>query len=111
MMNKLFYGDNLEVLRRYIKDESVDLCYIDTPFNSKRHYNQIYNNIVDNCRGERPFTPTAFIDTWTWDDRTNQGLLEIQENYLGHLKVPDFISINCMVKLLIKSKLLPFKKC
>ena len=43
--NKLFYGDNLEVLRKYIKDETVDLCYIDPPFNSKRNYNQIYNNI------------------------------------------------------------------
>lgn len=44
MVNQLYYGDNLEVLRRYIKDESVDLCYIDPPFNSKRNYNQIYNN-------------------------------------------------------------------
>jgi len=43
MNNQLFYGDNLEVLRRHIKDESVDLCYIDPPFNSKRNYNQIYN--------------------------------------------------------------------
>jgi len=34
MVNKLFYGDNLEILRRHIKDESVDLCYIDPPFNS-----------------------------------------------------------------------------
>ena len=40
MVNKLYYGDNLEVLRKYIKDESIDLCYIDPPFNSKRNYNQ-----------------------------------------------------------------------
>jgi DNA modification methylase len=39
--NALYYGDNLEVLRRKIKDETVDLCYIDPPFNSKRNYNQI----------------------------------------------------------------------
>ena len=45
MVNQLFYGDNLEVLRKHIKDETVDLCYIDPPFNSKRNYNQIYNNI------------------------------------------------------------------
>ena len=44
-MKKLYYGDNLEVLRRYIKDDSIDLSYIDPPFNSKRNYNQIYNNI------------------------------------------------------------------
>ncbi len=44
-MNKLYYGDNLDVLRRFIRDETVDLCYIDPPFNSKRNYNQIYDNI------------------------------------------------------------------
>lgn len=44
-MNQLFYGDNLAVLREKIDDESVDLCYIDPPFNSKRNYNQIYNNV------------------------------------------------------------------
>ena len=41
-MNHLFYGDNLEVLQKHIDDESVDLCYVDPPFNSKRNYNQIY---------------------------------------------------------------------
>ena len=39
-MNKLFYGDNLEILREYIADGSVDLVYLDPPFNSKRAYNQ-----------------------------------------------------------------------
>ena len=38
MKNKLYYGDNLEVMRKYLTDESVDLCYIDPPFNSKRDY-------------------------------------------------------------------------
>ena len=52
MFNQLFYGDNLEVLRRHIKDESVDLCYIDPPFNSKRNYNQIYNNIGKEDRAQ-----------------------------------------------------------
>ncbi len=41
-MNKLYYGDNLDVMRKFIRDETVDLCYIDPPFNSKRNYNQIY---------------------------------------------------------------------
>ena len=77
MNNKLFYGDNLDVLRRHIKDESVDLCYIDPPFNSKRNYNQIYNNI-----GKEDLTQAqAFIDTWIWDDLANLGLAEIKENY------------------------------
>jgi len=34
MKNKLYYGDNLEVMRKYIRDETVDLCYIDPPFGS-----------------------------------------------------------------------------
>ena len=43
--NQLYYGDNLENFRKYIKDETIDLCYIDPPFNSKRNYNQIYKNV------------------------------------------------------------------
>jgi adenine specific DNA methylase Mod len=43
-MNKLFYGDNLEVLREHIADESVDLVYLDPPFNSKRAYNIIFKD-------------------------------------------------------------------
>ena len=57
-MNTLYYGDNLDVLRRFIKDESVDLCYIDPPFNSKRNYNQIYNNITEDRAQAQAFTDT-----------------------------------------------------
>src|SRR3954466_13320646 len=76
MANKLFYGDNLEILRNKIEKESVDLCYIDPPFNSKRNYNQIYNNIG----GEDRAQAQAFIDTWTWDDLAIAGYDEIREN-------------------------------
>ncbi|MDS1346200.1 DNA methyltransferase [Planktothrix agardhii] len=79
MDNQLYYGDNLEVLRRYIKDESVDLCYIDPPFNSKRNYNQIYNNIG----GDDKAQAQAFIDTWEWDDHAIHGIEEIITNYNG----------------------------
>jgi site-specific DNA-methyltransferase (adenine-specific) len=79
MVNQLYYGDNLEVLRRYIKDESVDLCYIDPPFNSKRNYNQIYNNIG----GDDKAQAQAFIDTWEWDDHAIHGIEEITTNYHG----------------------------
>ena len=41
-MNRLYYGDNLEVLREHIADESVDLVYLDPPFNSNRSYNVIF---------------------------------------------------------------------
>lgn len=73
MPNQLFYGDNLEVMRRHLKDESVDLCYIDPPFNSNRDYFQIYNNIG----GEDRAQAQAFTDTWTWDDNAREALNEI----------------------------------
>lgn len=72
-MNKLFYGDNLDILRKKILPETVDLCYIDPPFNSKRNYNQIYNNIG----GEDRAQAQAFTDTWTWDDLAVAGFQEI----------------------------------
>ncbi|MEO6034825.1 MAG: hypothetical protein ABIQ35_06195, partial [Verrucomicrobiota bacterium] len=43
-MNALYYGDNLHVLREQIKDESVDLIYLDPPFNSKRDYNLLFKS-------------------------------------------------------------------
>jgi site-specific DNA-methyltransferase (adenine-specific) len=104
MPNQLFYGDNLEVLRRHIKDESVDLCYIDPPFNSKRNYNQIYNNIGKEDQAQAQ----AFIDTWTWDDIANQGLAEIQENYLGHFTSQSIDLISGLAKVLGKGSLLAY---
>ena len=41
-LNKLYYGDNLEVLRRSIPDQSVDLIYLDPPFNSRQDYNVLF---------------------------------------------------------------------
>ncbi len=75
-MQRLYYGDNLDVLRRYVKDETVDLCYIDPPFNSKRNYNQIYNNIGTEDRAQAQ----AFVDTWTWDDHASAGFTELLAN-------------------------------
>ena len=69
--NRLYYGDNLDVLRNKIHDETVDLCYIDPPFNSKRNYFQIYNNIggeADRAQAQ------AFMDTWEWGDEAEDGL-------------------------------------
>ena len=104
MKNQLFYGDNLEVLRKHIKDESVDLCYIDPPFNSKRNYNQIYNNVGKEDQAQAQ----AFIDTWTWDDHANQGLVEIQENYLGHFTSQSIDLISGLAKVLGKGSLLAY---
>lgn len=75
MKNKLFYGDNLERLRK-MEGALVDLCYIDPPFNSKRNYNQIYNNIGKEDRAQAQ----AFIDTWTWDEDAGNALVEIRDN-------------------------------
>ncbi|MCL1909340.1 MAG: restriction endonuclease [Kiritimatiellaeota bacterium] len=77
--NRLYYGDNLEILRGEINDESVDLCYIDPPFNSKRNYNQIYNNIGKEDRAQA----VAFTDTWEWDTAAEAGLAEILTNARG----------------------------
>ena len=55
------------------------MCYIDPPFNSKRNYNQIYNNIGQEDKAQAQ----AFIDTWTWDTRAETGFSEIVENYNG----------------------------
>src|ERR1051325_9552250 len=77
--NYLCYGDNLDVLRRMVNDETVDLCYIDPPFNSKRTYNQIYNNVGTEDLAQEQ----AFVDTWTWDDRAREGYQEIISNSTG----------------------------
>ena len=42
MPNTLYYGDNLKVLREYVADESVDLIYLDPPFNSNASYNVLF---------------------------------------------------------------------
>ncbi len=73
MKNELYYGDNLDVLRRKVPNESVDLCYIDPPFNSKRNYFQSYNN----QGGEDRAQAQAFVDTWEWGEEAKEGLAYI----------------------------------
>jgi site-specific DNA-methyltransferase (adenine-specific) len=61
--NTLFYGDNLPILREYVAGGSVDLVYLDPPFNSARSYNVLFKNE----RGEGPEAQiAAFEDTWHW---------------------------------------------
>lgn len=62
--NILFYGDNLDILRRYIPDESIDLIYLDPPFNSKADYNILFKEVG----GEESVAQIrAFTDFWHWD--------------------------------------------
>lgn len=61
--NTLFYGDNLTVLRDYIPTESVDLVYLDPPFNSNRDYNVLFR---DESGEDAEAQIVAFEDTWHW---------------------------------------------
>jgi len=61
--NTLFYGDNLQILREYIADESIDLVYLDPPFNSNRNYNVLFR---DEAGKDSEAQITAFEDTWHW---------------------------------------------
>ncbi|MBF0495578.1 MAG: restriction endonuclease [Deltaproteobacteria bacterium] len=62
--NTLFYGDNLIILRDYIPDESIDLIYLDPPFNSNRTYHVLFK---DESGKETDAQITAFDDTWQWN--------------------------------------------
>jgi len=62
--NALFYGDNLDVLRRYVADESIDLVYLDPPFNSNANYNVLFGH-ADGTQAAAQIK--AFGDTWRWD--------------------------------------------
>jgi DNA modification methylase len=63
--NKLYFGDNLPILRQHIADESVDLVYLDPPFNSNANYNVLFKE----KSGERSHAQiTAFEDTWEWGE-------------------------------------------
>jgi DNA modification methylase len=104
MKNKIYYGDNLEVLRNYLADESVDLCYIDPPFNSKRNYNQIYNNVGKEDKAQAQ----AFIDTWTWDEYAQNGLFEIQSNYNRVFTAQSIDLITGLEKVLKKGSLFAY---
>ncbi len=62
--NYLFYGDNLDVLKRYVKDRTIDLIYLDPPFKS----NQAYNILYAEQNGSKAASQIkAFEDTWHWD--------------------------------------------
>ncbi len=63
-LNKLYYGDNLLIMREYIADESVDLIYLDPPFNSKATYNVLFH---EKDGSDAAAQITAFEDTWHWD--------------------------------------------
>ena len=73
-MNRLFYGDNLDVLRERVATESVDLVYLDPPFNSNRNYNVIF---ARNASSADTAQIQAFDDTWRWSNHTEEQFLEL----------------------------------
>jgi len=75
--NALYYGDNLDILRRYIKDSSIDLIYLDPPFKSDQNYNVLFAE----KNGSRSAAQIkAFEDTWHWDEISARAYHEIVEN-------------------------------
>jgi len=102
--NQLYYGDNLDILRKYIKDETIDICYIDPPFNSKRNYNQIYNNIGHEDKAQAQ----AFVDTWTWDEYAEHGLNDIVENRNNVFTKQSIELITGLLKVLGKDSLMAY---
>ena len=75
-MNRLYYGDNLDVLRRHVEDESVDLVYLDPPFNSNASYNVLF---AEKDGTQAASQIKAFEDTWEWDEDAARAFEEVVE--------------------------------
>jgi len=75
--NTLYYGDNLDILRKYIPNDSVDLIYLDPPFNSKADYNILFK---EPSGKESVAQIQAFSDFWHWDSNAEETYLELQED-------------------------------
>jgi adenine specific DNA methylase Mod len=75
-MNTLYYGDNLTVLRNHIVSESVDLIYLDPPFNSQATYNVLFKS----TSGEKSQAQIqAFGDTWHWGEQAENAFDEVMQ--------------------------------
>lgn len=91
-MNTLYYGDNLPILRK-LQSESIDLVYLDPPFNSARSYNVLFK---DQHGSGSDAQITAFDDTWQWGPSAEQTYLDIIQSNPG--KVDDLLSaLRCVI--------------
>jgi len=102
-MNTLYYGDNLHILRDHIDTESVDLVYLDPPFNSNRTYNVLFK---DESGNEAEAQMKAFDDTWHWNQATESTYQELVTH--GEVRISrmisaltDFIGKNQMMAYLV----------
>ena len=101
--NTLFYGDNLDILREYIPDESIDLISLDPPFNSSRSYNVLFK---DESGKESESQITAFEDTWHWGEdaeRTYHDLVQNSSATVSNMisALREFIGTNQMMAYLV----------
>jgi len=101
--NTLFYGDNLKILREYIPSESVDLIYLDPPFNSSRSYNVLFK---DESGVDSEAQITAFEDTWHWNSIAEQTYHELITQSADHISkliasLRDFVGSNQMMAYLV----------
>lgn len=76
-MNLLYYGDNLDVLRRHVPDASVDLVYLDPPFNSNASYNVLF---AEKSGKQAAAQIKAFEDTWRWDEGAARAFQDVVES-------------------------------
>jgi DNA modification methylase len=75
--NTLFYGDNLAILREHVEDESVELVYLDPPFNSNANYNLLFK-APDGHRSQAQIE--AFDDSWHWNSSAEQAFDEVMQS-------------------------------
>lgn len=74
--NTLYFGDNLDILHRHIKDESIDLVYLDPPFNSNQDYNVLFK---EHGGKSSEAQIKAFEDTWEWNEDAARSYQEVVE--------------------------------
>jgi site-specific DNA-methyltransferase (adenine-specific) len=87
--NALYYGDNLDILRKYVPDESVDLVYLDPPFNSNADYNVIFRD--ESGRGSDAQL-LAFEDTWHWGPGVESQYAYLTNTSLHRGRVPEAVA-------------------
>jgi site-specific DNA-methyltransferase (adenine-specific) len=75
--NTLYYGDNLGILREHIADESVDLIYLDPPFNSNASYNVLFR-APDGHQSQAQIE--TFDDTWHWNEPAECAFDEVTQS-------------------------------
>lgn len=113
MKNTLYYGDNLDILKKHISDGSVDLIYLDPPFKSGKIYNIIFRPQLNKFKGATSQLRT-FEDTWHWGEeaereyqglitgditkeKPNQKLIELIKSMRAYLRECSLMAYLCMM--------------